>query len=150
MNRYPTKRNSNSKKSNPISHGENVTIEIDNSATKKKVYFKNEEPVVRIEVHIVGKMVEQHGKGDLTSAGNIKALETEVSLKMKKIISDVIGNVQKNYQTDIFGFGDLVHKKNLTYWRKVKTNWDSIFSDLPVEIEVQYKNKDMGFIKAHK
>jgi spore germination protein KC len=136
--------------SNPISPKKNVTIEITDASTEKSVYLKDEKPVLRLKVKLEGKMVEQHGKGDLTSTENIKALETEVSEQLKKIIHTVIKTGQNNFQTDIFGFDDIVHKKHLIYWREVKNNWDDVFSKSLVEIEVKYKNKDMGFIKAHK
>lgn len=94
-------------------------------------------------------MVEQHGKGDLTSADQIRALEEETSKEIKKVIDKTIKNAQQDLRIDIFGFDKIIHSKNLNYWREVKNNWNDIFCDSPVEIKVQYKNKEMGFIKKH-
>lgn len=135
---------------NPSFIDDNLTIELINCVTKKGVYFNNEKPVLCIKVNLLGKVVEQHGKGDFTSVEQIRALEAEVSQEVKKIISEVLTKAQKDYKTDIFGFGDIIHKKHLAYWRDVKDNWSDVFSDLPIEIDVQYKNRDIGFIKAHK
>ncbi|KAJ53101.1 spore germination B3 GerAC family protein [Clostridium tetanomorphum DSM 665] len=134
---------------NPINSDEKVTVEITKSVTKKNVSFNNSKPVLLVEVQAEGKMVEQHGKGDLTSADQIRALEEETSKEIKKVIDKTIKNAQQDLRIDIFGFDKIIHSKNLNYWREVKNNWNDIFCDSPVEIKVQYKNKEMGFIKKH-
>lgn len=134
---------------NPVNPDEKVTIEIDKSVAKKSVLFNNDKPVLSVEVYVYGRMVEQHGKGDLTSAEQIRALEAETAKQIKKTVDITIKNAQQSLQTDIFGFGKIAHGKNLTYWRKVENNWDDVFSHLPVDIKVEYRNRNMGFIKKH-
>lgn len=134
---------------NPVNPDKKVTIEIDNSVAKKNIVFNNDKPVITVEVYVHGRMVEQHGKGDLTSAEQIRALEAETAKQIKKTVDITIKNAQQNLQTDIFGFGKIAHGKNLTYWRKVENNWDDVFSHLPVDIKVEYRNRNMGFIKKH-
>ncbi|WMJ81672.1 Ger(x)C family spore germination protein [Clostridium sp. MB40-C1] len=135
--------------SNPLDSDKKVTIEITQCVTKKNVIFNNSKPMLSVEVNAEGKMVEQHGKGDLTSANKIKDLELETAEEIKKIVDNTIKNAQENLHIDIFSFGKVIHSKNLTYWRQVKNNWNEVFCDLPVDIKVQYKNKEMGFIKKH-
>lgn len=135
---------------NPIASNEQITIEITKCISKKNILFNNDNPAIYVEVYAEGKMVEQHGKGNLTSAERIRELEAATSEEIKKVVSNTIKNAQINLRTDIFGFGKNVHSKNLFYWKEVKDNWDDTFSGLSTVIKVNYKNKDMGFIKAHK
>jgi len=53
---------------------------------------------------------------------------------------------QQEYSSDIFGFGVEVHKYHPQYWKKVKKNWDDIFSTLPVELQVDAKIRRTGLV----
>lgn len=44
---------------------------------------------------------------------------------------------QNEFRVDIFGFGDIFHRKYPEEWAKIKHNWNEIFSQADVEIEVK-------------
>lgn len=44
---------------------------------------------------------------------------------------------QKEFRSDVFGFGSALHRQNPAMWRKVKDRWDEIFPELEVEISVR-------------
>ena len=132
---------------NPFDTRAKVAIEIIRSSTKKDVRFINGEPVIYIEVKQEGNMVDQQGEGDLTAPDKIKILENETAQVIKNEIYHVISLAQGEFQSDIFGLGDIVHKKNLKYWREVENNWNGEFSDLSVEVKVDSRIRRSGLIK---
>ncbi len=132
---------------NPMDTTAKVSIEIFRSSAKKDVRFINGEPVLSIEIKEEGNVGEQQGPGDLTSFDEIAKLESETAQVIKKQVADVVRVSQEKYQVDIFGFGEIVHRKNLKYWQEVENNWNDVFTTLPVEIKVESKILRSGLIK---
>lgn len=57
-----------------------------------------------------------------------------------------MNKAQKDLETDIFGFGEVIHRKYPELWEKIKENWNNEFADLPVNITVKVKTNHLGQI----
>lgn len=68
------------------------------------------------------------------SEDEIKAIEKSAQDKLEKSIGTVIKKVQDESSTDIFGFSQLIYKKNPKLWRQVEDSWDEVFSQIQVDI----------------
>ena len=132
---------------NPVDPQGKVAIEIIRSRGKLDVRFRNGEPVLYIKIKGEGNVGEQQGQGDLTSFNQVRKLENETAQVIKKDVMKAIRQAQDDYKVDIFGFGDIVHRKNLKYWQQVENNWNEIFPDLQVEIQVDSKIRRSGLIR---
>lgn len=53
----------------------------------------------------------------------------------------------KDYRADIFGFGELVHRRYPRYWKQVEENWRDYFVTLPVEVEVDVLIRRTGIFE---
>ncbi|WP_228552692.1 Ger(x)C family spore germination C-terminal domain-containing protein, partial [Paenibacillus polymyxa] len=60
--------------------------------------------------------------------------------------TQVIRKAQKKYKTDIFGFGNAIHRDNPKLWNKIKKDWDEEFLDMDVEVNVDFKIRGLGTI----
>lgn len=132
---------------NPADPQGKVAIEILHSQGKIDVRFRNGEPVLYVKIKENGNVGEQQGQGNLTSFKQVEKLEHETARVIKNNVMKTIRHAQNEYQADIFGFGNIVYKKNLRYWKTVENNWNEVFSNLAVEIEVESKIRRAGLIK---
>ncbi|MBZ4646966.1 MAG: hypothetical protein JG777_2455 [Clostridia bacterium] len=132
---------------NPLDKNKKVAIEMIRSRGKTNVQLKEDKLVLSIEVEEEGNIGEQQGNEDLTTPEMVKKLEEEIEEAIEKEIRDVVELAQKKYKCDIFGFGEIVHKKHLNYWKQVKDNWNEEFSHIPVEIKVTSRIRRSGLIK---
>ena len=132
----------------PVADGK-MSIEVSNSSGKLDVEFKNGEPAkLSIQVSLEGSIGEYTGKETLDSPGDIYKLEKILSQEVKKEIVMALNKAQKDYSSDIFGFGTVVHKYHPHYWEKVMDEWNDVFSRLPAEIKVDAKIRRAGLIKS--
>ena len=46
----------------------------------------------------------------------------------------MIDKVQHEYQTDIFGFGEMIYKRNLALWNQLELSWKEIYPTVEVEV----------------
>lgn len=67
----------------------------------------------------------------------LKVIETVLNHKLENLIKNTVLKTQKELHSDIFGFGEKFRRKNPKYWQEHKNQWDSIYSELPTEVEVK-------------
>lgn len=132
----------------PVASGK-MSIQVLNSNGKIDVKFKNSQPYrLSIYVNLEGNIAEYTGKGVLSSQQDIHMLQKALSEEVKKEIAMAIRKAQKEYSSDIFGFGKIVHKYHPQYWKQIMDQWNDIFSQLPVDIVVNLKIRRSGLIKS--
>ncbi|MEH7544633.1 MULTISPECIES: Ger(x)C family spore germination protein [Bacillaceae] len=75
-----------------------------------------------------------------------KAAEKEV----KHLVQNVTNKMQKEYQTDLAGFGNQLRIEHPKLWEKIKKDWDERFSNVPIKYNVKLTIKDYGTFGASK
>ena len=53
---------------------------------------------------------------------------------------------QKQFKLDIFDFSGVIKRDNPDYWSKIEKNWDSVFPNIKVEINVDAKVRRTGIM----
>ncbi len=133
---------------NPLVKNKKISIEILRSMGKVDVTIKEGTPSFIIEIEEEGNIGAQQGTGNLTTAALINKLEEETANAIEKEIRSAVQIAQNKYKCDIFGFGDVMHRKYLDYWEsQYKDNWDEHFSNIPVEIKVESRIRRSGLIR---
>ncbi len=103
--------------------------------TKVSAKVKNGQPHIYITVKEEGVLEEADVPIDLNNPEIIEKIENKLSQKINKEVLAAIADA-KQLKSDIFGFGEKIHRANPVYWKKAKQNWDDRFVDLPVTVEV--------------
>jgi spore germination protein KC len=131
----------------PLGNEKKVSIEIVRS--KGRIFSKvaNGKPILGIEVKAEGNIGEQQENEDLTSDDNIEVLEKLVQGEISREIEGTLKVTQKIFKSDIFGFIDELYKNYYSEWTNVVSNWCDVYSDTPVNVEVQFNIRRPGLIK---
>ena len=82
---------------------------------------------------------------DLEDLEVIDEIANNLEDELKKHISDTIDKIKSEYNVEPFGFRDILYKSNPKYYKEIKDDWyDSIFKNLDVDIEVNFKFVEKG------
>ncbi|MDB5052254.1 MAG: Spore germination protein [Bacilli bacterium] len=120
----------------PCKNEGNIAVEVIHSSTRMKAKFQQGQPFIVIRIDQEANIGESLCPDiDLTDKETFTQLGKGTEEQIKKEILDAVKKAQK-LKTDIFGFADAVYKANPAYWKKNKTNWNDLFSKIPVQIEV--------------
>jgi spore germination protein KC len=65
---------------------------------------------------------------------------------MEETINLTIETAQKQYKSDIFGFGEAIHRSNPKEWKKIKEQWDEEFSEMTANVKVDVKLVHTGTV----
>lgn len=121
-----------------------VGLEVESTESKVKGTVRNNRPSIDITLDITADVGEILCELNLSKPEVIYDLEKQAEEYQKANIVDVISKIQKEYGSDIFGFGQAIHRSNPTYWSNNKDRWDEIFKDLEVRVHVDLEIKNIG------
>ena len=131
----------------PCSDEGQVGMELIRVKTETNGKVQNGKPeidvMVRTEVNVAEVACSEL---DLTKNKTIDDLETKTEQAIQSKIEAALNKAQKEYKTDIFGFGDSIHRQELDYWKKVEKDWDQEFADLLVNVTVDAKIRRVGTV----
>ncbi|WP_186446036.1 Ger(x)C family spore germination protein [Paenibacillus cremeus] len=114
-----------------------IKRQIDSTINGKKIHIK---------LVLMGKgMLDENDTNlDLFNNRDIRALEKEFNEKVSQRVVNVIKMVQKDFGTDVFGFGEALHRKYPDQWKHMKEDWDKLFPEVEVTVTSQLAIRHIG------
>jgi spore germination protein KC len=92
-------------------------------------------PKINIRITGVGKLSEDHFSNMSITAYKTR-WEALLNEQIARQVEQAIAKVQKEYQSDVLGFGDIVHGQHKTEWHEsIKNNWHNVFTEAEVNVE---------------
>lgn len=103
---------------------------------KSDISTKNKE--INIKIKMTGNINETMCAIKLNNENNIKKIESELKTYIENKIISSIDNIRNNYNSDIFGFLDLIYKTDYKTYQKIKDNWyDDEFKNIKINIDTK-------------
>ena len=127
----------------------NISLEIVNSQTKVTPVISNDKVTIKIDIKTKVAMGEDNTGGDKLTETAIQDIQKNAEKQLIAGVKGIIEKVQKEYDSDIFGFGTAVYQSNPAFWMKVEPQWNQIFSSLKCELsaKVEIENTAIAKIK---
>lgn len=125
----------------------NISFEIYNNDTNLSFEYKDEKLKIKIKtttVVFLGEFMRQFAPLD---EKELNALEETAEKELEDKIRNVVKKLQTEFGSDIFGFGNMIYKKDFRLWRQLKDNWDEHFKSLDLEVEADIRIMNTATIK---
>ena len=121
-----------------------LSLEIIRSTSKIIPQFRDGKISVKVEIKEEGHIGDQECVFDLT----MPIISDIEQRKAAVIRNEVMAAVRKaqDLGTDVFGFGEAVHRKYPRQWKEMKKKWDYIYPELEVEVIVNAKVRRPGML----
>ncbi|MDK2820288.1 MAG: spore germination protein [Clostridia bacterium] len=130
---------------NPKTGKRLVSIELIRSQSKIIPKVINGRPSIEVKVQAEGNIGDIQGQFDI----NLKTwedMEKMMAEGIKDEIKACLRVAQKEFNSDIFGFGAAIYRNYPREWERLKNNWDEEFPNLSVKISVEAKLRRTGLI----
>lgn len=128
--------------------GGNISIDITNAEVKITPKLEHDGVIITVNVTSDMNVMENDSKLNLDDSKVIEGLQNDVESEIKERIQSVIDIAQKDFQSDIFGFGQAIYKKYPKEWNtRYKQNWEQGFSEMEVSIHPEVFIRRIGLIK---
>lgn len=128
--------------------GGNISMEIVRAETDIVPNLKGGE--IKLDVDVVTELsvIENDSKFNLMETKAIEEIQKFADDEIRKRIELVIDKAQKEYDSDIFGFGQSIYKKYPKEWNTYyKENWEKEFAQTQVVIHSKVLVRRIGLIK---
>lgn len=116
-----------------------ISLEILSNETKVTPVVKGESLGVNISVDCNVAINELSHQIDILNEKDRIDIEMNAEKDIEEGITELITHVQKDYNSDIFGFGDLFKRQKNKTWKKVEKDWDNIFQTLKITTDINVK-----------
>jgi spore germination protein KC len=128
--------------------GGKISMEIARAETKIVPILKGGE--IKLDVDVVTELsvIENDSKLNLTETKAIEEIQKYAAEEIRNRVELVVEKAQKEFGSDIFGFGQSVYKKYPKVWNThYKENWEKEFAQTKVTIHSKAFVRRIGLIK---
>ncbi|WP_312098944.1 Ger(x)C family spore germination protein [Niallia sp.] len=124
--------------------GDFSAIRVAESQTEVTSKWKNNKPSIHVGIKAEGYIEGTQCYKSVEELGTIEKYEQLVNKTFSKKIADTITNVQRQYEADIFGFGEVMRRQDYHAFMKVKDKWDKEFAKADVKVDVDFVLRRSG------
>ncbi len=118
---------------------EQINLEIVKANSKITPEIKDDGTILfKIKITEAGIISTQTGSENFGEVENVKLIEKAAGESIKKEIEGALKQA-RDLDSDIFGFGEMIHQKYPKEWKELEDVWDSRFKKLDVDIEAEVK-----------
>ncbi|WP_352420619.1 Ger(x)C family spore germination protein [Proteiniborus sp.] len=123
-----------------------IAIEVKKTKSKIKAEISDGAPVINVNIKVEANIEELQIQTDLANVDSINKIEKLAEEKIEYLCKSSIKKAQNELKTDIFGFGEAIHRTYPKIWRELKEDWSNEFDSIPVKITVNVDIKETGTI----
>ena len=122
-----------------------VDFQIVRSRSKITPSLEGNQVRIKIEVNVQSNLNDLSIPYDISKAENVKILERVENMTIRK---DIQATIQKSQSlgTDIFGFGEAIHRKFPKEWQQMEPEWDKYFNKIEFQYQINAKVRTFGLI----
>lgn len=124
-------------------NGAKTSLEIIKSTVSMTPQIKGEEIHIIVKVEILSDVGEQMCLEDLTKTSVVEDIQKRGSAAVAGEIKAALEKAQ-SLNTDIFGFGEAVHRADPRSWKDLEKRWDELFPELDVTLEIELNLRRTG------
>ncbi|SIT72297.1 Ger(x)C family spore germination protein [Edaphobacillus lindanitolerans] len=125
--------------------GGSVAIEVTKSDAKIKASFSGGNPEMEIIIKNKGNVGSVQCGLDMKKPESIHILDNLFEKKLTGIIEETVKETQSRGRSDIFGFGQTIHRSHPDKWKSLKGEWDEHgFENVPVKVKVEMNIRMTG------
>ncbi|MBW9171254.1 Ger(x)C family spore germination protein [Clostridium estertheticum] len=125
----------------------NVTLELNDNRTKLTPIYNNGSISMIIDVYPILSIHEIQGTKDFMKEENLGILQSEAEKKIGSQIQALISKLQKDYDSDVLGFGEKFNEEKPKVSKDFTKNGKDIFKNMKttvnVHVQIKGSNKTM-------
>lgn len=127
-----------------------ITYEIKTMKSKIVPYIEGSKISFHVNIETEGRLIEEWlVTNESVDAKFLSKAEQDVEKEINRLIKLALNKIQKEYKTDVVGFGTRLSIKHPKVWKKVKEDWDEEFSRVPITYDVKVKITETGSKQGH-
>ncbi|NOU73104.1 Ger(x)C family spore germination protein [Paenibacillus sp. LMG 31458] len=125
-----------------------LSVRIDKLTVHKKVKVVQDQPQFMLVISASGHIMDNRTTVDISNPTHINELNESFEQEITNMYQKLLITLQKTYKTDSIGLGHTLYQKYPKIWKKSEKNWDTLFPEQEVRLEVSANIPQMGALGA--
>lgn len=123
-----------------------TSIEIKKSKTSIKAKIEKNKPKIMIKIKEIG-FIGGINQSITLDQKKVKEMEKIYADTIKKEVEHMLKKVQKEYKSSLFNFSGVINREDKEYWKQHRDEWEEIYPDLEVIVEVETHIPENGLYR---
>ncbi|RAU97939.1 Ger(x)C family spore germination protein [Paenibacillus sp. YN15] len=124
---------------------ETLTYEVKSMKSKMNSIVEGDRIAFRVSLVSEGRLIETWNEQSTPSSHQFaETAEQIVEERLAQRMQTLMRKLQKEYKVDVGAFGERLAIQHPEVWRKVKDNWDEVFSGVEVNFSYDVRITDFG------
>lgn len=130
-------------------NGAILSYEITGQTLKRKLIQDGENLKIRIDIETEGSLQGYiiRDKAEENGEEIIKSMEKALAKAIQKDVDYTLEVLQKKFKADVIGIGEYISKFHPKIWKEVEKDWDEVFSEMDIEVNITSKVRRRGLIQ---
>lgn len=126
-----------------------LSYSITNAQVNKKLIKEENNIGFKIDIEVEGTLKEYIFEKNTVGRDDtlIKKMERAIEEALKGELERTIKKLQKEFKADVLGIGEYLYKFHPKLWQEVNDDWDEIFSEMDIEVEVKAHIRRWGLVE---
>jgi len=125
----------------------NVSFFFRDVKTKIKPVIRRDRITFQIKIKGTGELIGAAPKTvDITKRSDVKKMESLINREVERRCRSAVVK-GKELRSDIFGFGDKLHRAHPQVWKRSENRWTAIFPHVAVDIKAEFTVEHSGLIE---
>ena len=125
-----------------------ISVKITNTKSQLRPDISGEKVKMRIDTQIAADIGEVTCPKLKMTSDNLDRFNQQLEDLVKKDVTIVLNKVQKNWQADIFGFGEAIYRKYPRKWEPLAKNWKKDgLKQMEVDLNIQANISRYGLLQ---
>ncbi|MNZ82904.1 Spore germination protein B3 precursor [compost metagenome] len=122
-----------------------ITYEIKSMKSKIKSKVRGDKISFHVSIESEGRLIENWDTEENPSqVPYLEAAEKIFEKRLTTMLEHLMHKMQEKYKVEVAGFGEHLRIHDHHTWKKVKDNWDDVFSQVPVTFDINLMITDYG------
>ncbi len=129
------------------SEDKQTVVTVHNPKAEIKTEINDGQITANVKIKTSMSIVQESGILDISKMDPLKTVEADFDKQMEEEIIATIKKAQTEFHSDIFGFGESVHKQHPEKWKEIKEDWGDYFAGASINVSVESSVDRSGEIK---
>lgn len=129
--------------------GSSLSLMITNNKAKKKLISQDGNIRIKYEIRLEGHIHEFILNDDMTLDKEevLIGMQKQAEKELKRDLEKTIEKLQKQYNADAIFISEYLNRYHPKLWKEIKDDWDQIFPDIDIEVDVNVFIRRRGLTK---
>lgn len=117
--------------------GDDVTLEILSSKAKKSYVYDQGKVILKVDATLDVVFAENRDGLDVMDKQVVRRVEALAAEMIQKHVAELMDVLQHTFAADVFGFGEMIYKRNLPLWRQLAPTWDTLYPQAEARVSAE-------------